>query len=256
VAATTAEPTARIANGAVVGAIDPTENVKALVTAGFKRVDDLLEERDRRFEANRSADQSLSNSELRRLVELAEAESRRVDEQSAMRENHAADLRDAEAKRIDAIRQVDVEARKADNERAATQATLLANNLATTAETLRNQVAAAAAAQSAAQQQLQQQQLLQLQQLFQPLSEKVAVLEQQSYKGAGEKAVADPALTAALLALADAQKNTATKLETIGAVQSQRTGQGIGAGQVVGYVLSGVFAVAALIGIIAYFAKP
>lgn len=207
---------------------DPTQNVQNLVTAGFKRVDDLLEERDK----------------LRVVIQdkdllLAAAESRRVDEQAAMRDRfsvesrsidakHYEDLRLAESKRIDAIRNVDVEARKADNERAAAQATLLATQLATTAETLRNQVATTA---NAAQTQLQQ--------LIAPLAEKVAVLEQSLYKGQGKEAVSDPAL-AQLIA----------DTRALRAEQREGAGRGAGASATIAYIIAGISALGGIIALI------
>jgi cell wall-associated NlpC family hydrolase len=94
---------------------DPTENVKALVKLEMSRQDDLRA-----------------------------AESRRLDEQAELREDFGKQLREAESKRIDAIRAVDVAAVATANERATQQATVLANQVAASAETLRNLVASTA----------------------------------------------------------------------------------------------------------------
>src|SRR5512140_1485982 len=93
------------------GTIDPTANVLALVEAAVKRLDDLRD-----------------------------AESRRLDEQAQLRADYSDKLAVAEAKRIDAIRAVDVNAVAIANERAAAQATVLANQLLQTSEALRGLV--------------------------------------------------------------------------------------------------------------------
>lgn len=179
--------------------IDPTLNVKEALQAAVERQDALRLAEAQRMDDLRETEARINKQASQYQSMLAAAESRRVDEQAAMRDKHAAELREAEAKRIDAVRSIDVEARKADNERAATQAGLLATQLATTAETLRNQVATTA---NAAQTQLQQ--------LIAPLAEKVAVLEQSLYKGQGKEALSDPALVAltAQVAALVASQNT------------------------------------------------
>src|SRR5471030_432941 len=74
-----------------------------------------------------------------------EAERRRVNEQMELRADYGVQLSIAEAKRIDAIRAVDVNAVSVANERATAQAAVLANQVAASAETLRALVAATAA---------------------------------------------------------------------------------------------------------------
>jgi hypothetical protein len=88
--------------------IDPTTNVLSLVAAETKRSDDLRK-----------------------------AESRRVDEVLELRAMYAEKLSIAEAKRIDAIRSVDVGAVAIASERAAQQAAVLASQVLQSAETLR-----------------------------------------------------------------------------------------------------------------------
>lgn len=106
---------------------DPTQNVRELVVAAILRLDDL-----------RSA-------ESRRSDELAVAERRHMTEMLNIRGAFYEQLALAEAKRIDAIRSVDVAAVAVANERATAQATVLASQVATSAETLRALVAATAA---------------------------------------------------------------------------------------------------------------
>lgn len=107
--------------------IDPTANVLKLVEQSIVRLDDL---------------RALDN---RRQDELRGAESRRVDEEANLRVFYDEKLRDAESKRIDAIRSVDVAAVATANERATAQASVLANQVAQSAETLRSLVASTAA---------------------------------------------------------------------------------------------------------------
>jgi len=100
--------------------VDPTKNVLDLVQAAIARQDDL-----------RRADQALRLSEMRRLDEVAE-----------LRAQHEKELRLAESARIDAIRAVDQGNVTRASEVAAAQATTLATQLQTSAETLRAQVEA------------------------------------------------------------------------------------------------------------------
>jgi len=134
---------------------DPTENVRALTEAAVKRLDDL-----------RTAE-----------ARYNEAEVRHINEMSKLRAEHNGQLRDAESKRIDAIRAVDVGAVNRAAEVSATQATTLAAQVATSAETLRTQVAAAAAAAATA-----------LATALEPLNTSIADLRKTQYEQAGSKA--------------------------------------------------------------------
>jgi hypothetical protein len=96
---------------------DPTKNVQALVDAGMRRQDDLRE---------------LEATHLREI--------------GALRAAYEEKLRVAESARIDAIRAVDVGAVSRAAEVAAAQASTLAAQVTTSAETLRGQVNAAAIA--------------------------------------------------------------------------------------------------------------
>ena len=101
---------------------DPSENAKAELRSAVKRLDDL-----------RSMEAHYTRATIRDSVK------------------HNGELRRAETKRINAIRAVDVGAVTRASEVSAIQATTLASQVATSAETLRGQVAAAAQATSAAQ---------------------------------------------------------------------------------------------------------
>lgn len=100
---------------------DPSKNVLDLVEAAIKRQDDLRE-----------------------------LQAEHQTEKDDLRYQFYHELRQAETARIDAIRAVDVGAVAAAAQVSATQATTLATTVASSAEALRNQVAAAASAQTVA----------------------------------------------------------------------------------------------------------
>src|SRR5688572_18364900 len=139
--------------------IDPTRNVLDKVEDAVKRLDDL-----------RAAAVLLNDTKHEHTKEMA-----------ALRSTYEEKLRLAEANRLDAIRAVDVAAATLREERASVAATVLANQVATTASTMRDLVAstAAAAATAAAA-------------VTNPIAERVSQLERSSYEGSGKSAVADP----------------------------------------------------------------
>jgi hypothetical protein len=114
------------ANPPVEGAppFDPSQNVLNLVEAGMKRQDDL-----------RKQDQDHAR-EMRDTARMYES---RLDAKDQL-------IRESESERIDAIRLVDVQAGQRAAEVQAQAANTLAAQVATTAEAMRNQVAAAATA--------------------------------------------------------------------------------------------------------------
>ena len=128
--------------------IDPTANVIANLDAAVKRQDDL---------------RHMESDHVREIMSL--------------RADYDEMLRDAESKRIDAIRAVDVGAVNRAAEVAATQAATLAAQVATSAETLRNQVAAAATAQTVA-----------LAAALEPVQKDIADLRRAQYEALGSRA--------------------------------------------------------------------
>ena len=145
--------------------IDPTENVRELVSAEVKRQDDLREAEAahrREVEEMRGVYLKAERDHLRELADV--------------RAGYADSLREAESKRIDAIRAVDVGAVAAAAQVQATQATTLAAQVATSAETLRNQVAAAATAQTVA-----------LAAALEPIIKDIADLRRAQYEAQGQK---------------------------------------------------------------------
>jgi hypothetical protein len=168
---------------------DPTANVLALVDAAERRLDDL------------------------RI-----AESRRVDEKLAMVISHAKELREAEAKRIDAIRAVDVNAVSVDRERSAAAATVLATQVATSAETLRALVATTALAQAT-----------QSDSKFTQVTDRISSLEKSAYEGAGKGQVTDPQVA-----------------EMMRAIKALTGSKGAGMNAMFGWVLAAIGAIGVL----------
>jgi hypothetical protein len=179
---------------------DPTENVRALVALEVKRIDDL------RGAAQHCAD------------ELRSAESRRVDEQASLRAAYDEKLRDAEAKRIDAIRAVDVNAVAVANDRAAVQATVLAGQVAASAEALRVLVSQASAAVAQ-----------QFQDVTTQINQRISALERASYEGQGKATYTDPALADLVAAVRAMQQAQSTTTGTTGGQQ-----------QAIGWVVAGI----------------
>jgi cell division septum initiation protein DivIVA len=136
--------------------LDPTDNVRELLAINTERSD------------------SLRLAEQQRVNELMEAERRRVNEQMQLRAEYDAKLADAESKRIDAIRSVDVNALAVASDRASAQAIVLANQVTVSAETLRALVASTAATQAT-----------QLAQLTTQLTDRLASLEKSQYESKG-----------------------------------------------------------------------
>ena len=127
--------------------VDPTRNVLDLVTAAISRQDDL-----------RGVEGWWRN---------------KLD---AVRSDYDEKLREAEAKRIDAIRTVDVAAALQGRSEAETRASALAGQVAASAEAMRNQVAAAATASSVA-----------LAAALDPIQKDIGELRRFQYEGVGQK---------------------------------------------------------------------
>ena len=111
-----------------------------------------------------------------RLDELREAETRRVNEMTALRDKFQDKLDTAEAKRIDAIRAVDVAAVTVANDKATAQAAVLARQVTESRDTLQALVASTAAATAT-----------QLTNLLSPITERLTSLEKNQYTGEGKE---------------------------------------------------------------------
>lgn len=163
--------------------IDPTVNVKDALQAAIARFDALRM-------ADREAHESLRMADIRTY----DAEMRRIKELMEMRAIYTEKLEVAEAKRIDAIRAVDVNAVAIANQRATDQAAVLANQVAASAETLRILVSQTAAA---AKQQLDQ--------TTSQLSDRIAAVERFQYEGKNLSGVIPPAVVEQLAQLQESR---------------------------------------------------
>jgi 3-oxoacyl-ACP reductase-like protein len=136
--------------------LDPSHNVRSIVERATAHLTDL------------------ANAESRRVDGALAFEIKRIDEKIRLQSEGSVLLNVAEAKRIDAIRAVDVNAVSVANEKATAQAVVLANQVAASAETLRALVAATAATQAQ-----------QLATLTTQLTDRLSSLEKSQYENKG-----------------------------------------------------------------------
>jgi hypothetical protein len=132
--------------------VDPTENVIALSVASNIRQDDLRNSSDR-----------FNLAQIENVKELAE-----------LRSIYEEKLTIAEAKRIDAIRSVDVNAVAIASEKAAAAAAVLANSVNSSAKNLEEQ----------------------LKQYVGQINTRLSAVEKSQYEGQGKGSVTDPQLAA------------------------------------------------------------
>jgi len=213
------KPASTYSAGHPDGKSDPTGNVLQLVEAAMKRQDDLRVAETKRLDDLRLA-------ETIRLNDIRGSEVNRINSELSIRAEYEGKLRDAEAKRIDAIRAVDVNAVAVASERAADQATVLANQVAASAETLRNLVATTATTQAA-----------QLGQITTQLTDRLASLEKAQYEGTGKQAVTDPQMAIVLNELKDLRQR-----------EFEKSGSGSGMSSMLGWIVSGIFLLLAIAG--------
>lgn len=164
-------------------------------------------------------------AEIKRLDDLMAAESRRVNEQSALRAEYSDRLRVAETARLDAIRVVDVNAVSVANEKAAQQAVVLATQLAGSSDTLRSLVAAASAATSQ-----------QISQLSVQLSDRLSLLEKAQYENKGRSGVSDPQLAEWIKEMKLMRDNL-----------TEKKGSSAGARELYGWLIGGISLIAVII---------
>lgn len=187
---------------------DPTKNVLDLVDAERRRQDDLRGAFEKFVQTQTQNAAIIENLRAAHAREMNEAESKRVDQQLALRTSYEERLSLAEAKRIDAIRAVDVNAVAVASQRASDQATVLATQVAQSAEALRGLVA------STANTVAQSQQVLST-----TLSTRITTLEQAQYEGKGKQSFADPAfaeLLAEVKSLRESRAGGSGKAEGVG----------------------------------------
>jgi hypothetical protein len=235
--------------GAVV---DPTENVKALNEAGLKAVAEALAAALKRQDDLRTAQDLLFKSKMEDEAkitdlqhQLSDAEIRRIDQIEKFRVIVDKELREAEAKRIDAIRTVDVQAVQVASSRADTTATALASQVTQSAEVLRNQVTASAdalrtlvatTAATAAQNEKQQ---------FDALSTRIAALENGASEGQGKRSITDPALI-----------DLVNQVRVLANSRAAATGADTGQSNVITWVIAGFGTLALIFAVIITLLRP
>jgi hypothetical protein len=219
--------------------IDPTKNVLDLVQAAIQRQDDLRAATKELLEAKLAAAELLNELRYKQSQELANALADKLSDEAKLRFEFSQQLAVAEAKRIDAIRAVDVGAAANLATRTTEQATALATVVNQSAEVLRNQVSRAAedtralvATTAATQLQNQQQQ-------FSVMATRLSALEQAGAEGLGKQKYQDPALAA----LVDEVRNISRK-------QTDAAGVGAGRGEVIGWIVAGLTLLIAFAGLV------
>lgn len=177
--------------------IDPTANVLQLVEAAVKRIDDLQA-----------------------------AEIKHINEKVEIHISYMKELSLAESKRLDAIRSVDVGAVAIASERAAATASVLANQVTQSAETLRTLVASTAASVAT-----------NLAQVSTQLTDRLALLEKKQYENQGKSSVTEPQIDALM-----------KKMDSV--IESRAEGKGTGTGrkEMYGWIVGGIMFLIALIG--------
>ena len=150
--------------------------------------------------------------------DLLKAEVGRIDEALAAHVLYTRSAAEAEAKRLDSIREVDATAVRLANDRAVEQAGILAKQMESVATTLRELVSttASAAAENLAQQ-------------FAPITTRLGTVEAKQYENQGRAAVADPMITALV-----------AKMEKVATTLALGQGKGIGANALWGYIVGGI----------------
>jgi hypothetical protein len=166
---------------------DPTANVIALNEASVKRVDDLMAAESRRVADVLALTEKLNEERAVHLQDVAELREKHRIDRDALVSDYSAQLKRAEAGRIDSIRQVD---------REEVAKTAAANQLATAAldattkqlaATLQQQVGTVAQAAEARQSTFATE-----------VNKRLSALELSSSEGKGRQIVADPALAEAM----------------------------------------------------------
>lgn len=180
--------------------VDPSVNVAALSEASNRRQDDLRVASERLVETRLDDLARIDHLRAEHDRELRQAESRRVDQMLELRASYEERLALAEAKRIDAIRAVDVNAVSVASQRASDQATVLATQVAQSAEALRALVASTANTVAQSQQQLAT-----------TLSTRITTLEQAQYEGKGKAGVSDPAFALLLAEVKSLRETGSTR---------------------------------------------
>ena len=216
--------------------IDPTKNVLGLVEEAIRRQDDLRQSGLDLTAAKMKAADDLNLLRYEHARDMAALQSAKLDKESMLRAEFNEKLSVAEAKRIDAIRAVDVGAVQTQNAATAKLATDLATQTQASAEVLRNQVAASADAlrvlvsnTAATALQNQQQQFAGVASQIGALSSRLTTLEQAGAEGKGKQIFQDPQIS-----------ELAQQVRSLVISRSGSDGAGIGRGEVAGWIVGGL----------------
>lgn len=203
-------------NGSVI--VDPTENVKALNEAASKRQDDLRIITERLVQAKLDAIAEVNKLLYNHAQEMSRAFADKLESEARVRADYDEKLRAAEAKRIDAIRLVDVNAVSEDRRRTGEQAVALATQVSQSADTVRALVASTKTSTD-----------LSVSQVTQALSQRITTLEQAGYQQAGKQTFQDPQIQALV-----------TEVRNLSASRNDLAGVNAGRGDVIGWIVAGV----------------
>lgn len=226
--------------------IDPSENVKALSEAANKRQDDLRILVERLLADKIASIEKINELRYQHAQELAKMLADKLADEAKLRADSAERLSIAEAKRIDAIRAVDVNAVAVSSQRTTEQASALQTQTTASAEVLRNQVTRSAedlralvATTAATQLQNQQQQFAGIVAQITTLSSRLTQLEQLGAEGKGRQAPPDPVITALL-----------AEVRTLQTARTQMSATDAGRGDVIGWIVAGIMLLLAIGGFV------
>jgi len=151
----------------------------------------------------------LVESEVIRLNDLQAAETRRVDDLQELRSEFEDKLAAAESRRIDALRAVDVNAVGVANEKSTAQASVLANQVSTSADALRILVASTAATMAA-----------QTKGITDQFTDRLAALEKAQYENKGKSGLVDPMINELTNEVKVLREGKATSTGTVQGISS------------------------------------
>jgi uncharacterized protein (DUF885 family) len=174
-------------------------------------------------------------ADIRRVDDLRNAETQRVNEILSLRGQHAKELGEKEANRLDSIRQVDVlnQAAAAKSALDAIQALALTTNV--NADNIRNALNATATLMAKQTTDLAAAIATQTAATAEALSQRIAALEKASAEGIGKGRVIDPQLDELL-----------REMKSVNIARSMGQGESKGRSDIVGWIIGGVMFVIAV----------
>jgi hypothetical protein len=187
--------------------VDPSKNVFSFVNQAVIRLNDIADVREKYTEKINLLDEKLRD-EVQKSIK----------ENITLRSEYQEKLAVAESKRSDANRAFDLANVAIASERAAAQATVLASQLQTAAETLRTTTAASDARNTTL-----------IQNLESKFNDRMMALEKNANLGAGRQAMADPLIN-----------ELATKVAHLSNMLAGGSGEKVGSKMVWAYVVAGI----------------